>query len=101
MFIPCDLVYFFKDIHLDVLGINVKSLLSSSCQFDYIEIRDGGSANAPLIGQYCGNVAPNPITTTGNAMYVRFSTDFSVVHSGFKMTYSPGEFLYGYGDIGL
>ncbi|XP_041458355.1 cubilin-like [Lytechinus variegatus] len=60
----------------------------SSCQFDYVEIRDGGSANAPLIGQYCGNIAPNPVTTTGNAMYVRFSTDFSVTHAGFKMTYS-------------
>ena len=67
-------------------------LLSStiSCGFDYVEVRDGSTASAPLIGRFCGTTAPNPVTTTLNAMYVRFSSDYSVTHPGFKMTYTPG-----------
>ncbi|XP_072174323.1 cubilin-like [Diadema setosum] len=59
-----------------------------SCVYDYVEVRDGSTASGSLIGQYCGSTAPSPVTTTGNAMYVRFSTDQSVTHEGFKMTYS-------------
>lgn len=62
-----------------------------SCVFDYVEVRDGSSASAPLIGKFCGNTAPAPVTTSSNAMYVRFSTDYSITHQGFKMTYSTAR----------
>ncbi|XP_022107899.1 cubilin-like isoform X2 [Acanthaster planci] len=57
-----------------------------SCVYDYLEILDGSSQSASQIGRYCGSTAPAPVATTGNAAYLRFRTDTSVAHTGFKLT---------------
>ena len=60
---------------------------SSNCRFDYIEVREGGSPQSPLIGRYCGRNLPLPVTSLGNQMFVRFRSDFSVASSGFRARY--------------
>ncbi|XP_059179030.1 cubilin-like isoform X2 [Physella acuta] len=61
----------------------------SSCAYDYLEIRDGSSETAPLLGsRYCGQNTPVNIRSTGNALFVKFVTDDSVQHAGFHATYS-------------
>ncbi|KAF7649375.1 hypothetical protein LDENG_00142420, partial [Lucifuga dentata] len=72
----------------------------SQCRYDYLEVRNGSTADSPLIGQFCGTTLPNPIFPQSNLLYLRFKTDFSVAREGFEATWtsSPqgcGGILYG------
>ena len=67
----------------------------TSCRYDYVELRDGGSMNAGLLGRFCGSARPPAFTSTGQAMFVRFRTDYSVTRTGFKATVSFGGFHNG------
>ncbi|KAL0156415.1 hypothetical protein M9458_047661, partial [Cirrhinus mrigala] len=60
----------------------------SGCMFDYVEVRDGPTLNADLIGRLCGNTRPSTQHSSGTNMYIRFRTDHSVTHIGFKAKYS-------------
>ena len=65
----------------------------SSCSYDYLEIRDGPSADSPLIGsRICGSTAPQPIQSTGNSMTLIFHTDGSVTKTGFKIMANMGMY---------
>uniref|UniRef100_W5MX16 Cubilin n=1 Tax=Lepisosteus oculatus TaxID=7918 RepID=W5MX16_LEPOC len=59
----------------------------SGCAFDYVEVRDGSLETDPLIGKYCGSSLPAPITSTSNALWLRFKSDASVTRGGFRATY--------------
>jgi tolkin protein len=59
--------------------------------YDYIEVRDGGSADSALIGTYCGYKMPEDIKSTGNQLYVKFVSDGSVQKAGFAATFMKGE----------
>ena len=61
-----------------------------SCEYDYVEIRDGGTDQSALIGRYCNSLAPSSQQSTGNVMYVRFRSDRSVTRRGFKLKYRIG-----------
>nr|XP_012218853.1 PREDICTED: cubilin-like [Linepithema humile] len=55
------------------------------CNFDYLEIRNGGYDSAPLIGKYCGQEIPNEIPSQTNQLYIRFVSDFSRSSQGFEI----------------
>ncbi|KAG2458577.1 CUBN protein, partial [Polypterus senegalus] len=61
---------------------------SSSCLFDYLELRDGATSDAALIARLCGQERPSTHKSTGTTMYLRFRTDNSFTHKGFKVKYS-------------
>ena len=64
----------------------------STCSYDYLEARDGPSANSALIGsRHCGMAEPAPIQSTGNSMTLLFHTDMYVSRTGFKITASVVE----------
>lgn len=63
----------------------------ASCQYDYVEIRDGSQATSDLLGKFCGTTQPPSVKSTGNAMFVRFRTDSSVAHAGFSLTYGIAQ----------
>ena len=54
---------------------------------DYVYVYDGGSPSSPLIGTYSGSSTPAPITSSSNNLYVRFTSDGSVVFGGFVALY--------------
>ena len=57
-----------------------------------MEIHDGPDETAPLIGRrLCGPQKPAPITSTGNMLFVRFDTDFSIVSTGYKIRAELGR----------
>ena len=62
-----------------------------SCQYDFVEMRDGGTTNSPLIQTVCGTTLPSTLKSTGNVMFVRFRTDNSVPRAGFKAQYQIGK----------
>jgi hypothetical protein len=55
---------------------------------DILSIYDGENASAPLIGQYSGHDTPPMISSTGNRLYLRFTTDSSGQDQGWSATYS-------------
>merc|ERR1719206_690724 len=47
----------------------------SNCNFDYLEIRNGGYSSSPLIGRFCGSEIPPVIPSFSNQLYLRFKSD--------------------------
>ncbi|XP_054478628.1 cubilin [Anoplopoma fimbria] len=61
---------------------------TASCIYDYLELRDGSTTNTGFISRLCGNTRPSTQHSTGSSMLLRFRTDTSVTHKGFKAKYS-------------
>ena len=62
-----------------------------NCDYDYLEIREGGVATGPVVGRYCGRDTPLPYVSSSNMMYLNFRSDYSVSRSGFRIRYKTGE----------
>eukprot|EP00794_Sanderia_malayensis_P003246 gene3246-3727_t len=73
---------------VSVKFISFRMEYSSRCQYDYVEIRDGTTANAPVIGRFCGSVVPPSFISSGNTLNVTFVTDGSLNYDGFSLSYS-------------
>ncbi|XP_063788726.1 neuropilin-2 isoform X1 [Pseudophryne corroboree] len=57
------------------------------CKYDFIEIRDGDSESAELLGKHCGSIAPSTITSSGSHIYIRFISDYARQGAGFSLRY--------------
>ncbi|XP_074185389.1 CUB and sushi domain-containing protein 1 isoform X1 [Rhinolophus sinicus] len=55
--------------------------------YDTLEVRDGPAAASPLIGEFHGTQAPRFLVSTGNVLYLLFSTDSSRASVGFLIRY--------------
>uniref|UniRef100_A0A8D0BPV5 CUB and Sushi multiple domains 1 n=1 Tax=Salvator merianae TaxID=96440 RepID=A0A8D0BPV5_SALMN len=55
--------------------------------YDTLEVRDGPTSSSPLIGEYHGTQAPQFLISTGNYMYLLFTTDNSRSNVGFLIHY--------------
>uniref|UniRef100_A0A5G2R948 CUB and Sushi multiple domains 1 n=1 Tax=Sus scrofa TaxID=9823 RepID=A0A5G2R948_PIG len=55
--------------------------------YDTLEVRDGPASSSPLIGEYHGTQAPQFLISTGNFMYLLFTTDNSRASVGFLIHY--------------
>ncbi|XP_024214976.1 cubilin [Halyomorpha halys] len=64
------------------------SSLSGKCGTDYLEIRNGGYENSPLINRYCGSKVEKNIISLSNQLFLRFVSDASVSAEGFKFTWN-------------
>lgn len=60
---------------------------SVKCRDEYVEVRDGHSRTAPLIGRYCGRKRPRAIWSTGSRLWVRYSSGAAETRQGFKASY--------------
>uniref|UniRef100_A0A673MIH9 CUB domain-containing protein n=1 Tax=Sinocyclocheilus rhinocerous TaxID=307959 RepID=A0A673MIH9_9TELE len=71
-----------------------------SCNYDYLEVRNGSTATSPLLGKHCGSTLPNPVFPGSNQLFLYFKSDFTIARNGFEITWtsSPqgcGGVLYG------
>ncbi|KAK6970572.1 mucin-like protein [Biomphalaria glabrata] len=58
-----------------------------NCLNDYMELYNGDSASATLIGRYCGSGVPKVIRTTGNKLYIIFKSDWKYNYGKFNGSY--------------
>uniref|UniRef100_A0A915BIG2 Metalloendopeptidase n=2 Tax=Parascaris univalens TaxID=6257 RepID=A0A915BIG2_PARUN len=58
------------------------------CKYDHVEVFDGGDAQAPSLGVFCGNGVPPDISSSSNQLFLTMVTDASVARRGFKAFYS-------------
>ncbi len=56
--------------------------------YDFLNIYDGGSENAPLIATLTGNELPAEITSAGNKLFLIFHSDDNNTAPGFFASYS-------------
>ncbi|HIA07157.1 MAG TPA: T9SS type A sorting domain-containing protein, partial [Flavobacteriales bacterium] len=57
-------------------------------QYDLVEIYDGATVADSILGTYSGDTLPDSITSTGGIMLVHFTTDGSIVASGWDANYT-------------
>lgn len=60
---------------------------SEQCRFDSLEIRDGAHGYSNLVGTFCGNKHPPPITSSDRYLWLRFTSDENIQYSGFHAVY--------------
>lgn len=75
-------------IHLAFNDIDVEP------QFDFLVIKDGATAEAPVLGTFSGNQLPSSITSSGHVARLEFQTDHSTGKRGFNITFTS-ESLHG------
>ncbi|KAK3791976.1 hypothetical protein RRG08_035467, partial [Elysia crispata] len=70
-----------------------------SSSIDSVTIRDGSNSTAGLIGRLCGSGYSDSIVTSGNSLYILFTSDNSFSLSGFQGQWSInqgcGQALFG------
>ncbi|XP_049633697.1 cubilin [Suncus etruscus] len=62
--------------------------VTPNCTSNYLELRDGALPNARILSKSCGDSLPSSQLTSGDVLYIRFRTDNSLTHVGFKAKYS-------------
>ncbi|CAG2055987.1 unnamed protein product, partial [Timema podura] len=61
------------------------------CTKEYVELFDGGSQSAKLLGHYCSQ-KPSSILTTGNMLSVHYFTETTDPHNGFLANIAIGHY---------
>uniref|UniRef100_A0A0X3PBT1 Neuropilin and tolloid-like protein 1 n=1 Tax=Schistocephalus solidus TaxID=70667 RepID=A0A0X3PBT1_SCHSO len=62
----------------------------SLCAMDFLEVRDGAFGFSPLIGRFCSRLKlpeDKEIVSTGQHLWLRFRSDGTLPHTGFKAVY--------------
>ena len=73
-------------IRIDFLG-NFDLTYSPTCDKEYVELRDGSTTSAQVIGTFC-NEMPTTKKSRSNVMMVKFFTDVADPKTGFKANVS-------------
>ncbi|XP_078471544.1 cubilin-like isoform X1 [Lampetra planeri] len=55
--------------------------------YDYVTVYDGPSRDYPQLGRFTGFTMPQALTSSGSNLYVTFTSDGSVVYTGFSAYY--------------
>ncbi|XP_020915055.1 deleted in malignant brain tumors 1 protein, partial [Exaiptasia diaphana] len=55
---------------------------------DKVRVYDGGSSSSSQIDEYSGTSIPSNLTSSSNQMYITFTSDGSVVYTGFVIKYT-------------
>lgn len=58
-----------------------------NCEYDWVKVQEGNTADAPEKGTFCSNKLPPDIFTEG-PMRIVFETDGDKEYEGFHMTWS-------------
>ncbi|XP_056149933.1 neuropilin-1a-like isoform X2 [Lampris incognitus] len=57
------------------------------CKYDYVEVYNGGDERSPMVGKFCGKIAPSPIISSGNQLLIKFVSDYETHGAGFSVRY--------------
>uniref|UniRef100_A0A8C4Q4U6 Neuropilin 2a n=1 Tax=Eptatretus burgeri TaxID=7764 RepID=A0A8C4Q4U6_EPTBU len=62
-------------------------LEGQECRFDYVDIREGQDESGAQVGKFCGIIAPQPIVSNGDSLWIRFVSDYGGQYAGFSLRY--------------
>lgn len=81
-----------QPIRIKVSDFNLEHHID--CNYDYLELRNGGSPRSPLIGKFCGDDAINTFSSSSDAVFIRFVSDSLSTHPGFSLTFDADNTCY-------
>ncbi|EFN66210.1 Cubilin [Camponotus floridanus] len=91
----------FTHMEIDPLELSTWDTTLGPCSWDYIQVFEGDSTDGPLLGKWCNNVTPPPITSTGNSLtlhlFVRyefaghFVASYSVLNTACGGNYTSAQ----------
>ena len=62
--------------------------------YDVVEVYDGTSASATLMGKFTGNNIPQAITSSGGSMFIKFTSDITDTFQGWSAYYTSTQNSY-------
>ncbi|GFS16226.1 Tolloid-like protein 1 [Elysia marginata] len=68
----------------DTFDVQSGPVCNTSCPDDSLVIRNGNNHTARPLGRLCGDDLPLPVTTSGNVMYLEFTSQSSGVRPGYQ-----------------
>ncbi|CAG2068104.1 unnamed protein product [Timema podura] len=74
--------------HFDLESVNYyMSDSNNHCIYDYVEVKAGSGSDSPtqVLGKFCGQDIPAPISSTTDHIYIHFVTDSFTAYSGFRI----------------
>ncbi|XP_058537778.1 cubilin isoform X1 [Neofelis nebulosa] len=86
-------------VELNILSLDIEA--HRTCDYDKLVIRDGDNNQAQQLAVLCGREIPGPIRSTGEYMFIRFTSDFSVTRPGFNASFHKGCGGYLHADRGI
>ncbi|MBZ3891922.1 Cubilin [Sciurus carolinensis] len=86
-------------VELNILYLDVES--HPTCGYDSLVIRDGDNNLAQRLAVVCGREIPGPIRSTGEYMFIRFTSDFSIAGAGFNASFHKSCGGYLHADRGI
>jgi hypothetical protein len=89
----CETTIKFREGQRVVIDFLYFDIEDYDCNYDWLEVRDGPSAESNLLGgsKLCGATSPNAMVSTGNSLTLVFKSDDSAVRSGFKIKAELGK----------
>ncbi|KAF2988039.1 hypothetical protein EK904_005093, partial [Melospiza melodia maxima] len=57
-------------------------------QFDFLAVKDGATAESPVLGTFSGSHIPSSLTSSGHVARLEFQTDHSMEKRGFNITFT-------------
>ncbi|XP_067863171.1 cubilin [Heptranchias perlo] len=72
-------------VELNILALDIE--LSLSCDYDKLVIKDGDNNLSPILATLCGRELPGPLRSTGDAMFIQFTSDEEDIGGGFNASY--------------
>ncbi|KAM4723162.1 embryonic protein UVS.2-like [Rhinophrynus dorsalis] len=73
-------------VSLSISKFNVEP--GYQCKYDSLEVHDGDSVNAALMGKYCSTVVIPTLVSSGRSMLLKFHSDSSKNYEGFIASYT-------------
>ncbi|XP_028390645.1 tolloid-like protein 1 [Dendronephthya gigantea] len=65
------------------------------CEYDYLDVFDGDSANATRLGRFCGEELPRNLVSSSSKLLIVFHTDRNEQGYGFSLKYSTTKGICG------
>ncbi|XP_019637715.1 PREDICTED: uncharacterized protein LOC109480019 [Branchiostoma belcheri] len=78
-----------KIVSLSVTSISLEE--HPDCIKDALTFYDGEGDDAPVLHRLCGSATPRTFYSTGNAVFVKFQSNFNQQYEGFVVTYSSRQ----------
>ncbi|XP_059827436.1 cubilin [Hypanus sabinus] len=72
-------------VELNILALDIE--LDTRCRYDKLVIRDGDNNLSPILATLCGRGLPGTLRSTGETMFLRFTSDESSSGGGFNASY--------------
>merc|ERR1719219_2529339 len=81
-----------QPISLQFSQFNIES--NDRCDYDYLEVRNGGSPISPLIGKFCDHNKAYNLSSSNDALFLRFVSHSSGSRAGFNLHFDSDRSCY-------